>query len=327
MSMNYQQWRACRDELIGRYQPLRLDCMNPFYALDHLRLQDVEDSESTPCLSEAVQAWSDCAGIDLNTGTWFATRGVRSLLRTLCTAMAASQSVGLWMPSDVFPAYHAIAADAGLSPQSFTVMPSPDFGPLNHAGLHDVMVLPLPLTPIGRSLTESETDSIVGWLRQSSSRVVVIDAVYAYRGVAYGGLDRLVETGQCMQASSISKTWIQRQVFGVAIVPDAWASVLESHCDTPSDEDIHRAIACFTRQSDLPRKQQERFEAQWEMLRPEIVKVCPRWAPPETGYFSILPMASQALLDNYGMLAVPASVFGSRRDDLSVISCLHDIYP
>ena len=325
--MNYQQWRARRDELIDRYQPLRLDCMNPFYALDHIRLQHVENSDPVRRIDTVVQAWSDCAGVELDMGTWFVTRGVRSFLRTLCCAIGKSDKTGLWMPSDVFPTYHTIAADARIIPESFTVMPSPDFRPLEHAGPNDVLVLPLPLTPIGRSLAEPETDGIVGWLRQSPARTVVIDTVYAYKASGYEGLDRLIETGQCIQAWSISKTWIQRQVFGVAIVPDAWASVLASPCDAPSDEDIHRAIACFTQQPDLPRKQQERFEAQWEMLRPEIVKVCPKWTPPETGYFSILPMASQALLDNYGMLAVPASVFGSRRDDLSVISCLHDIYP
>lgn len=325
LNMDYQQWRACRDDLIERYQPLRLDCMNPFYALDFLRHQDELDDERTVDLNETVDAWAKCVGVDLSSGTWFATHGVRSLLHSLCSAMAATGKAGLWMPSDVFPTYQAIAADAGIIPQSLTVMPSPDFAPLKHAGPNDVLVIPVPLTPIGRSLTEPETDNIIDWLRQSPKRVIVIDAVYAYRGAAYVGLNRLIETGQCIQAWSISKTWIQRQVFGVAIVPDHWAEILTNYCDHPSNQDLHRVNACLAEQPDLPRKQQERFEAQWQTLKPKIVKSYSKWNPPQTGYFSTLPISYRDLLDQHKILAVPASVFGSRRDDLSVITCLHDI--
>lgn len=327
MSMDYQQWRMCRDDLIERYRPLRLDCMNPFYALDFLRHQDELDDQQTVDLNQTVCAWADCAGIDLSSGTWFATRGVRSLLRSLCSVIAASGRAGLWIPSDVFPTYRVVAADAGISPRSFTVMPSPDFSPLKQAGPNDVLVVPLPLTPIGRSFTETETDGIIDWLRQSPKRVVVIDTVYAYRGASYDGLDCLIETGQSIQAWSISKTWIQRQVFGVAIVPDEFSDMLANHRDLPSNQDLHRVNACLTEQPDLPRRQQERFEAQWQVLRQDIVESYPKWTPPQTGYFSTLPISYQVLLDRHKVLAVPASVFGSQRDDLSVITCLHGINP
>jgi hypothetical protein len=79
------------------------------------------------------------------------------------------------------------------------------------------------------------------------------------------------------------------------------------------------------RAPDLPRRQQEAFEREWRRLAPFIRAADSRWSPPETGYFSVVQAPFETLLELHGTLAVPATVFGSRRGDFSVATCLHDL--
>jgi hypothetical protein len=69
--------------------------------------------------------------------------------------------------------------------------------------------------------------------------------------------------------------------------------------------------------------QQNAFGLEWQRLAPRIRVTSPDWQPPVSGYFSVLSVAFERLLNEHGILAVPATVFGSSRNDLSVITCLH----
>ena len=322
--MNYQGWRQHRDQLLLTRDPLRLDCMNPFHALDHMRLPGGKSDGVAPDPESVAQAWAVCTGVELHKGCWILTRGVRSTLEAWCRTDQARDGC-LWLPCDIFPTYWAIAQSAGLATRGFGTLSALELGALDAAGSKDCLVLPVPLSPVGRELDTSEVDGLLAWLDQSPQRILFLDLVYAYHGSGHAGLDRLRSTGQCIEAWSISKTWIQRQVFGVAVVPEGLKSALAPHLAPPSAAALTQAVACFNAQPDLPSRQQERFDAQWLSLRETVRTAHSKWCAPARGYFSVLPISAADLLEKHGMLAVPASVFGTSDEDLSVITCLHDI--
>ena len=74
---------------------------------------------------------------------------------------------------------------------------------------------------------------------------------------------------------------------------------------------------------DLPRMQQEAFDREWRRLAPCLRSTSPDWQRPATGYFSVVSAPFMRLLEEHGILSVPATAFGSRRNDLSIVTCLH----
>jgi hypothetical protein len=322
--VNYQEWREYRDRLLETRGPMRLDCMNPFRALSHMQSSLRQEGGGTPDPDEVAHAWSACTGVELPAGQWLATRGVRSTLEAWCRTDQSKQGA-LWLPRDVFPTYWATARATGNTVRGFSTLPALDLCALDAAGPHDCAVLPIPLSPAGRELTEPEIEQLRSWLVQSAGRTLMLDMVYAYRGQAHSGLAQLRATGQCIEAWSISKTWVQRQLFGVAVVPEGPRSALGKHLAAHDPVQLTRAMACFGVQPELPRLQQERFEVQWANLSDEIRAVHADWHAPACGYFAVLSISATDLLEKHDMLAVPASVFGAPDDEMSVITCLHAI--
>src|ERR1700677_3753404 len=75
----------------------------------------------------------------------------------------------------------------------------------------------------------------------------------------------------------------------------------------------------------LSRMLQGAFSREWQRLRPFMCALDADWAPPETGYFSVLHASFAQLLDEHEVLSVPASVFGSPHEDLSIVTCLYSL--
>jgi hypothetical protein len=71
--------------------------------------------------------------------------------------------------------------------------------------------------------------------------------------------------------------------------------------------------------------QQQAFSSEWLRLMPEIRRVKLDWEPPTSGYFSVIGLPFTILLHEHGILSVPATVFGAATDELSVVTCLHDL--
>lgn len=88
---------------------------------------------------------------------------------------------------------------------------------------------------------------------------------------------------------------------------------------------LGRAVAILERRPELPRLQQAAFRREWARIAPALRAAAPAWQPPETGYFALVDRDPAALLAEHGVLVVPASVFGSARRDLCIVTCLHDL--
>src|SRR5262249_48142319 len=128
---------------------------------------------------EALRAWLALFAPDADVRRAIATTGVRPALRLLFSHLAELE-YELWLPEDVYPEYGNMALAAGLRCRSVIPRPEPDFAPLAEAGPRAAVLLPQPLSPLGRPFVEKESRLLGDWLAESSSRRLLLDTVYHF---------------------------------------------------------------------------------------------------------------------------------------------------
>ncbi len=319
--MNFQEFKAFRDQVTEQRSLLRLDCMNPFKAMSFLKVE-FENARRYSC-DDALDLWAETMDVEEYRSAAIASGGVRESLKGLFHIFAA-HGKELWLPEDVYPFYWDAAQNEGLSPRSFPTLPIPDFAVLNQASAESVVVITSPVSPLGRTLNEDETSQIKHWLSESSGRQVILDTVYSYtRGFDKNTME-LFETGQCFVSHSLSKAWLERGVFGALLAPERDQQTCRTVLVSPSIEDCSSAFTALER-SILPDKQQHAFSQEWGRLTPIIREFAPKHQIPNTGYFAAINARHDDVLEKYDALVIPATVFGSSSHDISIVSCLHDI--
>jgi aspartate/methionine/tyrosine aminotransferase len=325
--VDYASYRLWRDETVARHpQVRRLDCMNPAKALASWvhDVQDPANDRSAATVQSAVRAWSNATGIIIPAPELVVARGVRDLLAATLATLRDPGSE-LWLPEDVYPAYWALARDAGFTPRPFATLGDLPWSFLQEARPRAAAILPLPLSPVGRWPSPSEHQSLVRWLESGDGHALVADAVYTYDfPTCRSVLDPLLATGRCAALWSCSKSWLTREALGIAHVPEAWAMSIRERASVP-EATLGPVVALLQDQPGLPSRQARAFQRQWQRLAPSIRRAAPEWDPPTTGYFSEVHVNHERLLADHGILAVPASVFGAGTDAISVVSCLYDL--
>jgi len=320
--LDYQTFRRHRDELLKSRAPLRLDCMNPSQALAAWVPRRSEPAQANRnATEEALAAWSTATGIDLKDVRigW----GMRDLLGRIL-ALLAHDADEFWLPEDVYPVYWELAGTHRPC-RGFRTIPEVDWGFLDGASERAVLLCPVPLSPLGRMPKDGEIQSLRRWLHASPARFFIADSAYSYDFSAVRSpLGPLLIVARAAVLWSCSKPWLLPGALGIAEAPAELAPRLENTVDL-SEEHVADAAFAITTRPDLPLRQQQAFTREWELLSPKIRAAAPDWNPPETGYFSVVAVPFQELLDEHDTLAVPASVFGSKRSDCSVITCLHDL--
>lgn len=332
--MDYQQFRAWRDRVVAESQPLRLDCMNPAKALASLTPSTLTLSASTPpgattspvagaaSAGEALRAWQDRFAVECDADCALVTSGARPALGLIFSRLKA-QGYDLWLPEDVYPEYWNLADEVGLCRHPFVTLPTPHFGPLDNMPATAALLLPQPLMPLGRYLSIDEVEVVRSLLLQNPRRRLILDAVYHFDNRLDPATRSLWQAGQTYVVHSLAKSWLLPNTLGVVLTPPGEA---ESMPTEPLADDIAgRAIEALRRFPAMPQQVEAVLRRQWGALTDRIRAAVPGWEPPSTGYFSLVAAPFEYLLQRHDILAVPASVFGSRREDLSVISCLY--YP
>jgi len=323
--MNYATYKQFRDEMLGEKCPLRLDCMNPVQALADWAKRPEWDQPLPTGPMEAVDAWSRATRIILDREKTVVALGVRDLLSATFSCVQ-ERNQELWLPEDVYPVYWELAKHTDVRARAFTTLPRPDWTFLAQTGECAAVLVPAPLSPVGRLPTDAEINALFRWLRGSRRRLLIIDAVYTFDfSVGRALSDSLLADNQCLVLWSCSKSWLYPGALGLAKVPASLAPGLRSRVSLPSDIEAGRVIAMLEGLPDLPRMQQEAFDREWRRLAPRLRSASPDWQPPATGYFSVVSAPFMRLLEEHGILSVPATVFGSRRNDLSIVTCLHDL--
>ncbi|HEY0139122.1 MAG TPA: hypothetical protein VGB85_33775, partial [Nannocystis sp.] len=212
--MDYAAFRSFRDLTVREREVLRADCMNPAKALARWRHAPADLAVDTDA-TRALAAWTAASGLAIAHDRMVAGEGVRDLLRALLDIIDITE---LWLPEDVYPVYWQLASST--TPRPFATLPDLDLGFLADAGAHAVVVLPAPVTPLGRALRPDELATLHAWLLASPARRLVIDAVYTYDFAASRDMvETLLATDQCVLLWSCTKSWLCPDGLGIAAGP------------------------------------------------------------------------------------------------------------
>jgi aspartate/methionine/tyrosine aminotransferase len=302
--------------------------MNPSQALSAWIPKMPEPGpQAATSIDKTLLLWEKATGIALDPENTVIGRGVRDLLAATFVSVLKRDD-DLWLPEDVYPVYGKLAVDAGLRARTFPTLPQPQLDFLTQPTKHATVVLPVPISPLGRLPSQAETDALLEWLHGSPHRLLIIDAVYTFEFEKSRSLMDLFlhENGdQCIALWSCSKSWLLPKSLGIAMTPRRFTPILANHVSPPMYSDLCRINFMLENHPDLWRQQQKAFTVEWQRLAPVISSADCNWQPPPTGYFSVMDSPFTTLLDGYGILSVPVSVFGSKRNDLSIVTCLHDL--
>lgn len=311
--MNYQEYRAAKACYL-QTDPLRLDCMNTQKSLSHL-VPAIEDGKGESASQSALAAWQALTGFDLTDLQAVPGNGVRELLAQLVERLK-QERVEFLFPRDVYPVYHQILA--GYPCRQYRTFPQWEWDALATASeQRQVLLLTQPAMPVGRYLTSQETATVLNWLAADPRRLLIVDAAYAYEP-NHHIYQQLLQSGQCLCLFSLSKPWLLPQQWGVAVGPQ---EVITSCQLSPSDFS-NDWMATLRLHTTLPLQLRAIFTEEWNQLDDAIHQFAPDWQPPESGYYSTVNLPFEQLLQEHNTLGVPATVFGSDRTDVTIISCL-----
>jgi histidinol-phosphate/aromatic aminotransferase/cobyric acid decarboxylase-like protein len=323
--MNFTTFQEQRQALLAA-RPELLDCAetNLYRALSHLIPATPPPVTGTVHRCHLASQW--VATYDLP-AEWskraFISNGVRDSLTRLFSHYA-QQGTQLWIPEDNYPVYHELATAAGLSPKTFPTLPDIQW-PTEAPSLQDeVLLITHPLKPRNRPLESDDADSILAWLQVNPRRRLLLDAVYTLEARFDKTTRRLLETEQTILLHSLTKGWLYPRLFGIALVPEADAEDLKPafRDSPPSQSHLNTARNLMTAHPDTPRRVAQALEAAQRHLFSSLPALPQEPLPTHgVGYFFPIQMPWQELL-NHHVLGLPATTFGSKREDFTILSSL-----
>ena len=294
--------------------------------------EQVDQDEPAPDCLELGRLWLERVRLDRGWNVWFMPcRGVRDALSRYFRA-ASQRGWRVAIPSDVYPVYRELAEQAGYGPGLFPTFPDFDLRLIlrgcSRDGYHHVL-LPYPLKLHGRAWTDEEVETAIGWLKKGPGGLhqghrLILDGVYSFGMPADQNLMKLFATGQVIYLNSLTKGWLREQVFGAVLLPfaerqDFWAlaPVLSGH----PDRKVARALI---RDCPLvPRQVLGEVALRHLGLRTRLLErglQARAWG--ERGYLLGVEVEYRQLASRHGILALPASVFGSAEPGWSLVSAL-----
>jgi aspartate/methionine/tyrosine aminotransferase len=316
--MNFSEFKAWRDMRLAEMNPVRLDCLNPFIAMRWTA------SEFDPAVGHvATEALGASLGFAVSKRDLVDVPGVRSALGDIFRHYA-KRGWSLWLPKDVYPFYWEAARSNFGEIRSFPTLPQPDLSGLAGASGPSIAVVTAPWSPLGRHASPDEVEALRSWLLAAPDRILVLDTVYSYRAVLHPSLWALWETGRVIVLSSLSKTHLQRGMFGIAAVP---SSLPDQPAFRHAGADRHEvAYAAIQADPGHGERQQKLFNREWLRLTPMIERITgSSFEPPENGYMACINANYQRALRDHNVLVVPGSVFGSEDPDISIATCLYEM--
>ncbi|MGW6691945.1 aminotransferase class I/II-fold pyridoxal phosphate-dependent enzyme [Streptomyces sp. NPDC054961] len=258
-------------------------------------------------------------------------RGVRHGLGVVFHWLRA-EGARLWLPSDVYPVYFELARTAGLTPESYPTLPAPVLPGSSADDRPEYLLLANPSKPLGRYLTDAECAAVMAWLRESPRRRVLIDSVYDLGAPFATGTRRLLDTGRAILLHSVTKGWMWPRTFGVVLLGPAHTDLAEAfRADPPTPDQLRLAEHLLTEHSDVPRQVADELAARaarlFDRLPGDVLGAIPTASRTCPGnYFFPVEIPARTLQREYGVLALPASVFGDGGWSGSIVTSLADAF-
>jgi aspartate/methionine/tyrosine aminotransferase len=249
--------------------------------------------------------------------------GVRDSLRLLFSYYG-SVKTRLWLPVDNYPVYWELARHAQFIPLEFPTLPEPAWPDGATSLGPELLVITNPLKPLGRWLTMRDINALTAWLEASPNRRLILDTVYTFETRFHASTLQLLATGQTILLHSLTKGWLHPRLFGVALVPETDASVLSPifRANSPKQENLIHAHELLTHHADMPAAIAGELAVAHDCLIAALPSFLTDFSSADApAYLTSTSTHWMELLGEANVLGLPASVFGSPRDDLT--SSLH----
>lgn len=327
--MNFTEFQRLREQILRERKEVR-DCAetNLYRALARLIPPAVPPAESTVHRCHLAEAWAKQFGFPPETARWaLVSSGVRHSLALLFQHYAAANAQ-LWLPQDNYPVYGELARAAGLKPKAFQTLPEPQWPNAPVTPATEILLVTNPLKPLGRWLNTEDVKMLTAWLSASSQRRLLLDAVYTFETRFHVTTLKLLSTGQTLLLHSLTKGWLSPRLFGVALVPehDLAALTLMFREAPPSQANLSRTRELLAAHADMPSAVAHELDAARLRLFAEMpASLRPAACIDTSGYFTTVVGCWSDLLETTGLLGLPASVFGSTREDITILSSLNFI--
>ncbi|MFO1518403.1 MAG: hypothetical protein U1F57_01865 [bacterium] len=295
--------------------------MNPAKALSAL-VTPPPTPLTTSSETEVARAWLKLFQLESELRSLNLSTGIRPLLKEIFRILAG-KGYEAWLPQDVYPVYGELAKEGDLPFRTFPTYPTLSWEFLGKTGGKSALLIPSPLTPAGRYLKAQEADILGDWLLEDPERKLILDTAYHFETPFDPATFSLLQKGAFL-LYSMTKAWLSPDTLGVAVTSDEFSKVLSPLLPTPPSASLSIARFRWENSVHLPSMLQEIFKKRWAALENRIRKASPGWSPPKTGYFSTISRPAATLLEEHGLLAVPASVFGATEPNESIVTCLHE---
>lgn len=329
--MNFAAFKLWREACL-RTTPDVVDCAetNLYDAL--ASLQPRLDPRRTPprvhrC--DLARAWLQRYGLDIaHSRRALISRGVRHALQLIFRRLSA-QGARLWLPSDVYPVYQTLAQSAGIAPQVFPTLPTPNL-PVDAAiDGPEFLLIANPLKPLGRFLSNEDCAALIAWVNAMPSRRLLIDCVYDLGAPFHPTTMKLLQTERAILLHSATKGWLTPQTFGVALVGEDCAGFeTDFREDPPSATQLQLAHHFLSAAADGPARVINALQARAHNLAerlPQVVRDACLVTPADRApgcYLFPVSFSAEQLLNDHGLLAIPASAFGAQGWHGSILTSL-----
>lgn len=250
--------------------------------------------------------------------------GIRHSLAVIFSIGAESNS-RFWIPADNYPAYRYLAASAGATTRPFVTLPEPIWpAAKSDSCTEEFLLITNPLKPRGRWLNESDLLALEEWLEVSERRRLIIDAVYDLGETLSPGTLRLIAGGRTILLHSLTKGWLQPRLFGVALVPERdlqqWLPGFRE--SAPPQKNLATARQLLGEYRAMPQRVASTLAAAGDALFCDLPIESDRFLDTDAaGYLFPVKMAWRELLEQ-NILGIPATAFGSDREDVTILSSL-----
>lgn len=329
--MNFSDFQKRRQQLLAERPGLQ-DCAesNVYRALSGLfKDLPVADDPITETMHRChlAEQWTEHFALPASASTRaLVSCGVRHSLE-LIFKKGSENGDRFWLPKDNYPVYHELAAKAGAMVSSFPTLPEPVWPDADRGDdeVDEFLLITNPLKPRGRWLSDGDVSKIEEWLSGGERRRLIIDAVYDLGKTFYAGTLRLLAGEKTILLHSLTKGWLHPRLFGVALVPEQdrekWLPTFRAA--DPLQENLAMARELMGEHAAMPGRVAVTLAAAGDALfynLPVNDECC--LATDAPGYLFPIRKPWHELLAA-GILGLPASVFGSDNESLTILSSLH----